>query len=589
MAEQKNAYYTNRPIKRFFSLLSLDRKEISYLYIYAIFAGLISLSLPLGIQAIINFMTLGQVSSAWVVLSMLVALGIAFTGAMKYMQISIAETLSQRVFARSTFEFAYRVPRLKLENIKNQYAPELANRFFDTITVQKGLPKIVMDLSASSLEILFGLLLLALYHPFFVFFGIVLLFFLIMVIWLTGSRGIKTSLQESKLKYKVAYWLQELGRTMSSFKLAGRTKYPLEKSDALLSKYLSYRQKHFRILVWQFLSTVGIKSIATLALLLLGGMLVMQGELNVGQFVAAEIVILQMTNSIEKVILTMETIFDVLTGVEKIGAVTDLEIEDEDGVDFTEIKDRNDKPGVAIQMNNLSYTPKDAKSPILRDINIEVKSGERLCIAGYSGSGTTTLLRLMLGLYEDFEGSIIYNGMPRKNINIRSLRSYMGDYLTLEHLFNETLEKNISMGRTYVSLQDIIDVCDKVGLTSFVRTLPKGFDTKLNSDGDGLPQSVIKKILLARCIVDHPLFVGLETLLNNMETKDKMDLIHNLTNDKASWTLAAVSKNPIFAKNCDRIIILKEGRIIDEGTYEEIRNKPYFSDIFDAPEHYPDN
>ncbi|MCH2046633.1 MAG: ABC transporter ATP-binding protein, partial [Saprospiraceae bacterium] len=224
----------NHPLKRFLGLLSLDKREIRFIYIYAIFAGIIGLSIPVGIQAIINLIALGQSSSSWVVLTFIVALGTAVAGVMKLMQYVITETIQQRIFVRSAFEFAYRIPKFRMEEITNNYAPELANRFFDTLSVQKGIPKILVDLSAASLQIIFGLILLALYHQFFVIFGIVLLLLIVIVILATARPGLTTSIYESKYKYRVAYWLEELGRTMGSFKLAGRTQYPVEKTDKLL-------------------------------------------------------------------------------------------------------------------------------------------------------------------------------------------------------------------------------------------------------------------------------------------------------------------------------------------------------------------
>ena len=311
MAEPSNLI--NRPFRRFMGLLSLDRRDIIYVFMYSVFAGLIGLSIPLGVQAIINLIAMGQTSTSWIVLTFIIAAATALTGFMKLMQFNITELLQQRIFARAAFEFAYRIPRFKLEQIEDQYAPELANRFFDTLSVQKGLPKIVTDLSEAALQIFFGLILLALYHPFFVGFGIVLILLLVAVIALTGGTGLKSSLTESKYKYKVAYWLEELGRTMGSFKLVGYTEYPLEKTDGLVDNYLAYRRKHFAILRWQMISVIILKTVATASLLLIGGLLVINNEINIGQFVAAEIMIIMVLNSLEKIMVSMETIFDVLT------------------------------------------------------------------------------------------------------------------------------------------------------------------------------------------------------------------------------------------------------------------------------------
>ena len=169
------------PLKRFFNLLRLDKRDISQLFFYAIFAGLISLSLPLGIQAIINFIQSGRISASWIVLVILVVIGVIFVGILSLMQLRITENLQQKIFVRSSFEFAYRLPKIKFEEIYNTYPPELANRFFDTISIQKGTSKLLIDFSAALLQIVFGVLLLSLYHPFFIIFGLFLIILLYII------------------------------------------------------------------------------------------------------------------------------------------------------------------------------------------------------------------------------------------------------------------------------------------------------------------------------------------------------------------------------------------------------------------------
>ena len=116
--------------QRLMGLLSLDKKDIFQIFYYAIFAGLVNLSLPLGIQAIINLIQGARVSTSWIVLVILVTMGVAFVGALQLMQIRIIENLQQKIFTRSSFEFAYRFPKIKMSELKNFYPPELANRFF---------------------------------------------------------------------------------------------------------------------------------------------------------------------------------------------------------------------------------------------------------------------------------------------------------------------------------------------------------------------------------------------------------------------------------------------------------------------------
>ena len=155
------------PVQRFWRLLRPDRKEIRNVYVYAFFFGLVNLSLPLGIQSIVNLIQGGQINTSWVVLVIFVIVGIAINGVLQVQQLKIAEHLQQKIFSRAAFEFAYRIPKVKLEALYRKYAPELMNRFFDVVAIQKGLSKILIDFSTASIQTIFGLILLSLYHPFF--------------------------------------------------------------------------------------------------------------------------------------------------------------------------------------------------------------------------------------------------------------------------------------------------------------------------------------------------------------------------------------------------------------------------------------
>ncbi len=175
--------------QRFLGLLQMDRKDILHVFYYAIFAGLVSLTLPLGIQAIINLIQGAQISTSWIVLVIIVTLGVAFVGILQLTQMRIIENIQQKIFTRSSFEFAYRFPKIRMSELRNQYPPELANRFFDTLTIQKGLSKILIDFPTALLQIIFGLMLLSFYHPFFIIYGLLLLLLIYVVFKYTAYKG----------------------------------------------------------------------------------------------------------------------------------------------------------------------------------------------------------------------------------------------------------------------------------------------------------------------------------------------------------------------------------------------------------------
>lgn len=565
------------PVQRFIRLLSNDKKDLAYIYVFAILNGLVNLSLPLGVQAIIGFILTGSVSTSWLVLVTIVLIGIALTGVLQILQLSILEKMQQRMFARASLEFAYRIPRIKQESIRKYDPTELMNRFFDILTVQKGLPKVLLDFSTSILNIIFGLILLSFYHPFFVFFGLVMLFLLLTIFYFTVPKGLKTSIKESSQKYKSVYWLEEVARSLATFKMAGKTELALKRSDKLSSEYLKARKAHFRILLWQFAQSVTFKTVITGGLLILGGLLVMQREINIGQFVAGEIIIIIIINAVEKIILSLETIYDLLTGVEKLGQVMDLELEQRTDSKSFELSTCS---CVAIHAKDLRLVLPPYKEPLINGVDLDIKSGEKVCISGVSGSGKTALLHVLGSMYTDFEGVLAYDGMPFASLDIESLRFVIGDNFNQESLFSATLEENITLDRAGITKEDLQQAISISGLTDMVLNLPEGVFTVMDPVNRNLPLSLIKRIFIARSIVHRPSLLLLDDLSDLADLPDFKRIINYVTSPERTWTLVLVSNDPMVAQSCERTIVLDKGRVLTSGTYTEIIQQEGVAHIF---------
>ncbi|WP_420380154.1 peptidase domain-containing ABC transporter [Gilvibacter sp.] len=542
------------PWKRLTEMLELDRKDVIQVFYYAIFAGAVSLSLPLGIQAIINLIQGAQISSSWIVLVILVTLGTAFVGALQLMQFRIIENIQQKIFTRASFEFAYRFPKIQLSELRNYYPPELANRFFDTLTVQKGLSKILVDFPAALLQIIFGLLLLSLYHPFFIAYGILLLLFLYLLFSFTAKRGMSSSLEESKNKYKVAHWIQEVARTVVSFKLSGKTSLALRKNDNLVVGYLGAREKHFKVLVIQFIQLIGFKVLVTAGLLLIGGILVLNQEMNIGQFVAAEIIIIIVINSVEKLITGLETIYDVLTSLEKIGQVVDKELEPQEG-DTSFLNSET----LDIELKEIGLEVPGKKLPILKDINLDLKPGSRIWITGENGSGKTTLLRVISGIVPPTSGQMFVNSVARSAIHLSKFRALVGQTLSEESPFEGTLLENITFGDPDITRERVNWAIENAGLMEFVKSLDDGIDTVLYPEGRQIPFTIGKKILLARAIVHAPKLLLLKDPLDHFKAEEARRLRAFLTDKSHPWTLVVVSQDEEWGEFCDTTLTMEKG------------------------------
>ena len=566
------------PVKRLFRLLATERKDIIYILLYALFIGLVSLILPLGLQTTVELISGGVLFSSVYVLIGLVILGVLLTGGLQVVQISLVEHLQRRIFTKAAFEFAYRIPRIKMESLMKNYAPELINRFFDIITIQKGLPKLLIDFSSGAIQILFGLLLLSLYHPFFVFFGLFLLLVLAIIFLSTGPRGLESSISESKYKYKVVQWLEELARTINSFKLAGNTDLPIQKADYSVSNYLKYRKTHFSVLLTQYSFFVFFKVAVTGGLLIMGTILVIDREITLGQFVASEVIIILVLNAVEKIIMYIDVVYDLLTAVDKVSHVTDLPLEKIGGIDFPK---KYGAVSYAITTTKLTYKYENHGEPTLKDIDLVIQPGERICIAGPGGSGKTTLTNIIAGLYSSYEGGVSINNFSLRDLDITHLRDKVAKNISQEDIFDGTIYENITVGKATTRIEDVMDALERVGLKEYINSLPDGLNTHILSGGKGLSSSVVHRLILGRCLAKKPALIILNDFFSGLTKSDKLQLVRSVINPECVWTLIAVSNDPLVMASCDRVIVLDEGRIVADDSYNSLLKQGLINQYFE--------
>ena len=542
-------------VKRLWNLLKLDKRDVKHILFYALLAGLINLAVPLGIQAIVNLIQGGRVSTSWGVLVILVTLAVGMVGVFELLQLRLAENIQQKIFTRSSFEFAYRFPKIKSEALQNIYPPELANRFFETITVQKGVSKILLDLPAATVQIILGVALLSLYHPFFILYGLLLVLLLYLVFKFTAAKGLKTSLDESKNKYQVAYWIQEIARNLKSFKISGRSKLAIEKNDRLTAEYLKEREDHFGVLKMQYVKLIVFKILVAGGLLAIGGLLVLNQQMNIGQFVAAEIIILLIISSVEKLIRGLEDIYDTLTSLEKIGQVVDKPLEAFENQNSVDISN-----GIKLELKDVAFEP-DGYS-VLKGINFSLEPQKTLLITGPAGNGRTSLLKLISGIFTPTNGKIYINDTARHTLVLNEYRQHLGTVLPDEIPFEGSLWENITFGDTSISDQDIDWALEHSGLKDFVKDQPDGIFSQIHPEGRYLSTLIAKRIILARAIVRKPSILILKEPLEKFEPREQKRIFKFLTKPTNKWSLIVASNDEIWTEVSDTRIELREGRIV---------------------------
>ncbi|MDO7848860.1 ABC transporter ATP-binding protein [Hymenobacter sp. M29] len=316
------------PWQRLTRMLDTERKTIRHIIWYAVVAGVVSLSLPLGTQAVFNLVSTGAVFGSTYLLIAVVVGGVLLASILLIGQLTMVEAIEQRIFAKAAIEFAYRLPRIKSEALEGQNPRELVNRFFDVLTVQKGLTKLLIDLVFAGMQILFGVLVLAFYHPIFIALGLFTIIALVFIYAVNYQRALRTSIAESAYKYELVDWLEQVADRLPDMRVDHtQSDDALTRTDELTASYLHARNAHFQVLKTFYGYGTALRTLLTASLLIAGTLFVVSRQMTLGQFVAAEVLIVQISASIEKLMTGVSTIFDILTGVEKMAAVTDLPLD----------------------------------------------------------------------------------------------------------------------------------------------------------------------------------------------------------------------------------------------------------------------
>lgn len=549
---------------RMVEVVRLKKKEISAIYFFAIMHGLLQLSIPLGVQAIINFLQAYTFSTSLWVLIFLVLTGVLMSGALQVSQLKLIERINQKLFSRYGLEFAYRIPRLDVKHIDSYFLPEQVNRFFDTVSIQKGLGKLLLDIPTASIQIVFGLLLLSLYSSVFILFGILLLIILVLIISLTSKRGLSTSLTESDYKYGVAGWLEEMARAFKTFKFNNLSNLHLKKSDNLVEHYLEARTKHFKVLLTQYWSLIIFKVLITGSMLVVGAVLTINNQINLGQFVAAEIVIILIMGSVEKFIFSLDNVYDVLTSIEKIEKVLEKPLDQYGSIPF-----ENSSQGVDVKLSNVSFSFNNREN-VLDQVTFSVPSGSKVCVMGDEGAGKSMLLRMLTGSYTDFSGTILVDNIPVNNYRHASMQQHMGVIFSEQDIFKGTLLENITMGRNDFSFERLTMLARLTELEEYLQKLPLGYETLIDVAGKRLSKSTIQKILLMRALLHSPRMLLLEqpwSALSNLV----IDNIQNyIFNEMPATTTFIVSAEIETAQKCDYVIVMKDGTVEKFGSPQNV-------------------
>ena len=552
--EVGHGHTTSRPFTRLRLLLQPERRDIVGVGVFAVAVSILSLATPITVEALVNTVAFGVLMWPVVVIAGILMTCLGLAAAIRAMQVYVVECIQRRLFVRVVADYAHRLPRLRLDAFDQQYGPELANRFFDVINLQKSIAFLLLDGVALVVTAAVGMVVLAFYHPFLLGFDILLILFIAFIVLILGWGGVRTSLHESHAKYDVAAWLQEVARCLRTFKFAGGQQFAFEKADQLASEYVTARRAHFRVVWQQTVFSLGLQVVASTALLGLGGFLVINRQLTLGQLVASELIVSLVVASFAKIGKYADTYFDLMVAAEKLGLLTDLPLDREGGE-----KLMTGAGGMAVRVHGIDRVL-HRTLPAATDWCIA--PNERVAVIGPPGSGKTTMFEALCGLREPRHGIVEIDGIDLRGVSLEHLRDRMA-LVERADIFLGTVRDNLRVGRSDLSLTEVREALKVVTLTRVIHSLPQGLDTPLTPNGGPLSASQALRLTIARALIGRPRLLILDGSLDALDFRECPDLLPHLFDRAAPWTLIVASTNPIVVGMCDRIISMSPVEPVD--------------------------
>ncbi len=545
---------TPSPFARVRGLARLEAADIRAVFIYAVGVGLFALTTPIAVQSLVNTVAFGSLLQPLVVLSILLLGGLAFAAALRAMQYWVVELIQQRLFIRVVSDLSHRLPRVRTRAMDQAHGPELANRFFDIVTVQKACATLLIDGLALVLQTAIGLLMLAFYHPMLLAFDFFLLVCVAGILIGYGRSAASSGIKESKAKYAVAAWLQELVRHPVAFRQRGGSTHALERADSLARDWLGSRRKHFKYLFRQVMGALALQAVASALLLGLGGWLVIGRQLSLGQLVAAELIVTSVLAAFVKFGKHLEAYYDLLAAADKLGQLVDLPVERELG----ESHAPRSGPAQLVVRGLAFHFREDA--PVLSDVSFTLRAGEKVALTGESAEGKSTLGELLYGLRSPTRGRILVDGADTRDVSFATLRRDVA-LVGAPELFAGTIVENLRMGQPELPLGEIRHVLEELGLGDAISRLPEGLHTELTTGGQPLSSGQRVLLHLARTLLLRPRLLVIDEVLDALDARTRDRVLRLLLAPDAPWTLLLITHHPDLFSRCERVLALHAGQL----------------------------
>lgn len=541
-------------IEEVLELLKPESKDFWIVLVYAAAVGLLSLTVAVATQSLVNSIGWGSLLQPIIVLTVIVLFVLMLDATIRLLQVYAIETIYRRFLVRQAGAMMMHLPDVR--NDQSSDPSRLANRFFEIMNVQKSLGMVLLDGTALLLQTLIGMILLAFYHPLFLAFDVFLIATIAIILRSLFTSTSNAAIHESHSKYELAGWIEDLSRCPQHFRSESSRKFVFEKSDKLISKHIEMRKHYFYGLFRHNIGFNFVYAIASSLLLGLGGFLVVKEQLALGQLVAAELVLTLVLSGLAKIAPKLEGIFDLVATATKFKAffeqpkVPDPKLHLKDAIENGEIV-----------LTDVCLETASGRQA-LQNINLRIPFGEKLLISGFKESGKSSLVQCLIGESQPRSGSISIAGHIYHDLSIEKLREVV-TWVRIPHLIHGSVLEQFQTSNPEVTPGEIRQALADVGAEALIQKLSEGLQTQLTAGGLPLSRAQVIQLAIARAITSRPLVLILDEILDSLDPEARSTVLSSLTSKQRQWTLICTSQSADLPGQFDKRLRLKGGQLTE--------------------------
>ena len=549
----------DNPNIKFFikKILGEDKEFFLTAIVYAVAIAILSLATPISVQLLINSVAFTAMLQPILILGFLLFLLLSFSAILNVLQFYISEIFQRKFFARMSADITLATIKARHENFEESNQTEFVNRFFDVITIQKSLPKILIKSFTLVLQTIAGLILVAFYHPILLVFSLLIIISIILIWKSFCKKGFITKFYSSRRKYDMAGWLEDIARNNSLFKSEIGQKYAIFKTDFLTEQYLEERKSHFSQLFAQFSLMLALYAVASSLLLIIGGYLVTKGQLSIGQLVASELILSTTLYGISQLGRDFETFYDIVGACEKLSQFYNIPQENT-GVE------KIDTDHIDIKFNHVVdiYFEREFK------FNFSLKHRKNYIISTHNLSSQKILIELLYCLRKPVRGTLEFNNIEIENIDIANLRSKIA-LIDNSSFIEGNIEEYLTFNNKNISKKLINEVLQVTGLDKALQRFNEGLNLRIIPTGYPLSES--EKILLkiSRALLQEPKIIIITEVLDMLGLKTRQNMIKFLTKNHNS-TVIYFSNRRDDMHDFDEYIFIDEDRTHNFKSIDEL-------------------